>query len=207
VKQCTGLFLTLFMQRMLRIDDVIFSLDIIEKKFRCNLVRCQGLCCRYGDSGAVLTAAEGQILQEIWPVVKPFLRKEGIEVIEKVGTSVVDSDNDRVTPLIDNKECAYTIIEKNIFKCGIEKAWEEGKILFQKPLSCHLFPAKIKHFSGFTAVNYQELAICKSALSEGKAKGTFLYQFLKEPLTRAFGEKIYEELCIAAEEIKKNRNY
>lgn len=37
---------------MIRINDIIFSLDIIGKKFRCNLPRCLGNCCRYGDSGA-----------------------------------------------------------------------------------------------------------------------------------------------------------
>ena len=81
------------------------------------------ICCRYGDSGAPLSDEEVQILDEIWPVVRPYLRPEGIEVIEKKGTSVTDFENDKVTPLINNEECAYTIIKDNIFMCGIEKAW------------------------------------------------------------------------------------
>jgi hypothetical protein len=190
---------------MLRIDDTIFSFDILEKKFRCNLPLCYGNCCLYGDSGAPLSVAETLILEEIWNEVKPYLRPEGIEAIEKSGKSIKDFENENVTPLIENKECAYTIINDNIFMCGIEKAWSEGKIKFQKPLSCHLFPARIKYFSDFRAVNYEELSICASARDSGPREGVYVYEFLKEPLIRALGEEIYSELCVAAAELRKNK--
>ena len=188
---------------MLRIADVIFSPDVWEKKFLCDLPKCLGICCHYGDSGAPLGDGEKEILDEIWPAVKPFLRKKGIEVIEKTGTSMIDTDGDRVTPLINNEECAYTILKDNIFMCGIEKACNKGKVKFQKPISCHLFPLKIKQFSGFRAVNYQELPICKSALKYGSTKEIYVYEFLKVPLIRALGKDIYHELCIAARELRK----
>jgi len=189
---------------MLRIGDTIFSLDILEKKFRCHLPRCLGNCCRYGDSGAPVTKEEVAILKIIWPEVKPYLRPEGISVIEAEGSSVKDFENDTVTPLIRNEECAYAILDGNIFMCGIEKAWSEGKITFQKPVSCHLFPARIKQYAGFQAVNYQELSICHAAVGCGQAEGIYVYDFLKVPLIRALGEETYNELCIAAEELRKN---
>jgi len=189
---------------MLRINDTIFSLDILEKKFKCNLPRCLGSCCRYGDSGAPLSEEEVDTLKEIWPDVKPYLRPEGIEVIEKEGTSIRDFENDQVTPLVGNEECAYAVLDNNVFMCGIEKAWSEGKISFQKPVSCHLFPARIKRYSGFIAVNYQELSICHTAVGYGKAKGVYVYEFLKIPLIRVLGEETYNELCIAAEELRRN---
>ena len=192
---------------MLRIGDTIFSLDILEKRFRCDLPECLGNCCRYGDSGAPLTGEEVVILEKIWPEVKPYLRSEGISVIEEEGTSVKDFENDTVTPLIGNEECAYSILEGNIFMCGIEKTWSEGKITFQKPVSCHLFPARIKQFKGFQAVNYQELSICHSALRCGQTQGIYVYEFLKTPLIRALGEETYTELCIAAEELRKNPKF
>jgi hypothetical protein len=190
---------------MLRIDDTIFSFDILEKKFRCNLPLCYGNCCLYGDSGAPLSVSETLILDEIWPEVKPYLRPEGVAAIEENGRSIIDFENDRVTPLIEKKECAYTVIKDNIFMCGIEQAWSDGKIKFQKPLSCHLFPARIKYFSDFRAVNYEELSICISARNKGTEEGVFVYEFLKEPLIRALGEDLYTELCTAAEELRKNR--
>jgi hypothetical protein len=188
---------------MLRIGDTIFSLDILEKKFICNLPECLGNCCRYGDSGAPLSNAEAHILKEIYNEVKPYLRKEGIEAIEEKGTSVTDFQNDLVTPLIGNEECAYTFMEDNIFKCGIEQAWYYSKISFRKPLSCHLFPVRIKHFSNFKGVNYEELSICSCAREKGSREGVFVYEFLKEPLIRAIGEDTYRELCIATGELRK----
>ena len=190
---------------MLRIDDTIFSFDILEKKFRCNLPKCHGNCCRYGDSGAPLSNDEATILEDIWEIIRPYLRTEGIEAIEKKGTSVTDFENDRVTPLIGNEECAYTTIKDNILFCGIEQAWTEGKISFRKPLSCHLFPARIKYYSDFRAVNYEELAICSPARITGEREGLYVYEFLKEPLIRALGDKLYKELCIAAKELRKNK--
>ena len=188
---------------MLRIGDTIFSLDILEKKFRCDLPECLGNCCRYGDSGAPLTSEEVAVLEKIWPDVKPYLRSEGISVIEEEGTSVKDFENDMVTPLIDNAECAYTILDGNIFMCGIEKAWSEGKTEYQKPVSCHLFPAMVKQYAGFRAVNYKELSICSPAIRCGQSEGVYVYEFLKVPLIRALGEETYNELCIAAEELGK----
>jgi hypothetical protein len=189
---------------MLRIDDTIFSLDILEKKFRCSLPQCLGNCCRYGDSGAPLTNSEVNILEAIWTEVKPYLRPEGIAVIEDKGTSVTDFENERVTPLVGNEECAYTILKDNIFMCGIEKAWSDRKVNFQKPLSCHLFPARIRHYSDFKAVNYEELSICSPARECGTTDGVYVYEFLKEPLIRALGEDIYNDLCVAAGELRKN---
>ena len=190
---------------MLRIGDIIFSRDILERKFRCDLPKCFGNCCRYGDSGAPLLKEEARMLEDILPVVKPYLRQEGIAVIEKEGTSIRDFENDLVTPLIENAECAYTILHENVFLCGIEKAWQDRKISFRKPLSCHLFPARIKQYRDFSTVNYQELSICTPAVSCGKAEGVYVYEFLREPLIRALGEEIYSELCIAAKELRENQ--
>lgn len=190
---------------MLRIGDTIFSLDIIEKKFSCNLSQCLGNCCREGDSGAPLSDYEVQVLDEIWPALKPFLRIEGIRIIEKEGKSIKDFENEQVTPLINNRECVYTLIEDGVLVCGIEKAWASGEISFRKPLSCHLFPVRMKKFSGFTAVNYQELPLCQSARQKGSDSGIFLYEFLREPLIRALGEETYKELCMAAEQLRGNK--
>jgi hypothetical protein len=189
---------------MLRINNTIFSFDILEKKFICNLPKCLGNCCRYGDSGAPLTTDEADILEEILDKVIPYLRPEGIAAINEKGTSVTDFENDKVTPLIGNGECAYTNKDGNIFLCAIEQAWSEGKISFRKPLSCHLFPVRIKQYSDFRAVNYEDLAICSPARIEGNRKGVYVYMFLKESLIRALGEELYNELCIAAVELRKN---
>lgn len=190
---------------MLSIGRTVISMNIFDKKFCCDLEKCKGSCCRYGDSGAPLEEEEAVILEEIFPIVSDYMRSEGIVAVEKKGTSEIDSDGDTVTPLIGNDECAYAIIEDGIFKCAIEKAWFDGAVKFRKPLSCHLFPVRIKKYREFDAVNYEEWKICKPALKKGAELDLPVYKFLKEPLTRMYGEKWYNEIEKAAEDIKKSR--
>ena len=190
---------------MLRIDDTIFSFNILEKKFRCNLPACLGNCCRYGDSGAPLSVAETLILDEIWDEVKSYLRPEGVAVIEANGRSVSDFENERVTPLIGNEECAYTILKDNILMCGIELAWTDGKISFKKPLSCHLFPVRIKYYSDFRAVNYEKRfkeqilsnpnAIKKLSQISKESRNKNIYLVCYEGPTKACHRRILLRIC------------
>jgi len=187
---------------MIRIDDTLISLDLLEKKFCCNLKKCKGQCCVDGDSGAPLTAEEVELLPGIIEKVKQYMRPEGIAAIEMQGTHVIDSDNETVTPLIDEKECAYTIFENNITYCAIEKAWKENEIDFQKPISCHLYPVRVKSYNDFEAINYDIWKICEPARIFGSKKGVLVYEFLKEALIRRFGRSWYNQLDIAAKEIE-----
>jgi hypothetical protein len=141
----------------------------------CDLAACKGSCCRYGDTGAPLTAEEAAELERIRPALLPWLRPEGIRAIEKLGTSVTDIEGELVTPLISNEECAYTIMEDDVYKCGIETAFNAGAVNFRKPLSCHLFPVRVKQYSSFRAVNYEEWSICKAwcCLRRETEHGTF----------------------------------
>jgi len=190
---------------MFQIDDTIVSLSVVEQKFACDLNACHGCCCRYGDSGAPLQPEEAIILEKIWPKIKPFLRPEGISAVEEKGTSVTDIEGDTVTPLIGNEECAYALIEDGIFRCGIEKAFLEHAIKFRKPVSCHLFPVRVKNFTDFKAVNYEEWPICRTAVVAGERDNIELYRFLKEPLLRFFGREWYKKLQFAAREYKKQK--
>lgn len=186
---------------MLEIGKTIVSFDVIEEHFLCDLFKCKGACCVEGDSGAPLTAEEALKLEEIYPIVEPYMTQEGKAVIAHQGTSMVDEDGDTVTPLVNNRECAYTFTDdKGIVKCGIEKAFLEGKIDFRKPVSCHLFPVRITEYKRFDAVNYQELKICKPGRECGRGQKLPLYQFLKEPLIRKYGKDWYKQLAFAAKE-------
>lgn len=190
---------------MLQIGDTLISLDVIEKKFCCWVLKCKGVCCVEGDSGAPLTDEETGVIEEEYEYIKPFMKPGGIRAIEDQGTWVIDSENDKVTPLIDKKECAYVNFENGIAKCSIEAAYFEGKTRFRKPISCHLYPIRIKQYPSFTAVNYDTWDICKPAIAYGKKNSIYVYQFLKEPLIRRFGEDWYKELQIAADTLLKSQ--
>jgi hypothetical protein len=187
---------------MLRIDDTLISLDLIERNFCCYLDKCKGQCCVKGDSGAPLISNEVELLPAIIEKIKPYMRPEGIEAIEKQGTHVIDTDHEEVTPLIDGLECAYTIFEDGIAKCAIEKAWLEKVVDFQKPVSCHLYPVRVKTYNSFEAINYDKWDLCQSARILGDRKGIPVYKFAKDALIRRFGNNWFEQLQIAAKEIE-----
>jgi len=184
---------------MLEIGRTIVSLDILEKKFLCDLLQCKGACCVEGDSGAPVTPDEVESIKEAYPEVESYIDEIHREEISKQGFAVIDLDGDLVTPLVNNKQCVYSFEEKGILKCGIEKAFLDGKINFRKPVSCHLFPIRITEYKRFDAVNYQQIDICKPGRECGKSAKLPLYVFLKEPLVRKYGAEWYEQLEFAAE--------
>ena len=193
---------------MIQIDNKLISEDIFSEEFVCNLSKCKGACCVEGDVGAPLDKHETEILDRIFEKVKPYLRKEGVEAIAQQGTWTIDPmDGDFVTPMVNGNECAYVIFdEKGITKCGIEKAYEDGAVDWQKPISCHLYPIRVNEYSTFTALNYHEWSICSDACTLGKELQVPVYKFLKTPLIRKYGEEFYTTLCEAAEEWNREFN-
>lgn len=188
---------------MFQLRKTIVSEDLLEKDFVCNLSACKGACCVDGEAGAPLTEEETKKLEEIYPKVKPLLRKEGIEVIEKEGAWITSDFDELETPLINHKECAYVIFDNNkTALCGIEEAYNQGVIDWKKPISCHLYPVRVKEYSEFAAVNYNKWDICDDACVLGKELQVPVYKFVKEALIRKFGETWYEELEKVAEQHK-----
>lgn len=192
---------------MIEVGNTLVSELLFERQFLCDLDACKGACCVEGDEGAPLEKEEVEFLEKNIGKIKPFLRKEGIQAIEREGTSVPDREGEPVTTLVEGKECAYVIFDqKGIAKCGIEKAWEEGAVDFQKPISCHLYPIRITKIASMEALNYSKWHICDPACKLGEMKGLKVYRFLKDALTRKYGEdyfSILEEVDEALENIKK----
>ncbi|ATL46802.1 hypothetical protein COR50_06210 [Chitinophaga caeni] len=191
---------------MIVIDDKYISDELIEKNFVCNLTACKGACCVAGDCGAPLEASELDVLPQIYPIVKPYLRAEGIREIEKQGFHTVDDEHGYVTPLVNGGICAYaTIDDKGIVGCGIEQAFNDGKIDYKKPVSCHLYPIRITKYPGFEAVNYDRWDICKPACKNGNKLQVPVYRFLKNAIIRKYGEEFYEVLDKIAQNQHKDQ--
>ncbi len=188
---------------MFQLGKTIVSEDILQKDFVCNLSACKGACCVDGDAGAPLSEEETIILAEIYPKIKSFLRKDGIAAIEEQGTSIIGTDGTLETPLVENASCVYVIFDGKTALCGIEQAYNQGVIDWKKPVSCHLYPIRVKDFSEFAAVNYDKWDICDDACSLGKELEVPVYKFVKEALIRRFGENWYMELEKVAEELKQ----
>ena len=189
------------LEDMFQLGKTIVSEEIIENDFVCNLNSCKGACCIDGEAGAPLEDKETEILVDIFSDIKPFLSKEGIAVIEEHGAFVKGDDGEWETPLVNNSECAYVIFsDSGIAKCGIEEAYNKGATTWKKPVSCHLYPVRVKEYSELTAVNYHKWQICDPACSLGEELQVPIYKFVKDALIRKFGEKWYAELEKVAEE-------
>jgi hypothetical protein len=185
---------------MLEIKNTLVSLDVIEEKFVCDLSQCKGACCVVGESGAPLTNQEKNLVEEAYPVIRQYMTPVGIEAVEAQGWYVYDIEGDCVTPLVNQKECAYAFRdEQGITLCAFEKAFYERKIDFLKPLSCHLYPIRVTKYKEYDAVNYESNSICSAACRKGNDTGTILYQFLQKPLVRAYGQDWYDELTLTAQ--------
>jgi len=190
---------------MIDIEGKIVSLDVLEQKFACDLNACKGICCVEGDSGAPLEEEEIHILEEISDAVKPYMEPGGIAAVEKQGAWVIDTDGDYVTPLVEGRQCAYVYFNDGMALCAIEKAWKEGKVSFRKPISCHLYPIRIKHYKRFDALNYDRWEVCAPACACGKKLKIPVYKFVKGALVRKYGQDWYDQLEEAAILVEQER--
>ena len=168
---------------MIQIEDKIVSQDVFDVLFACDYAACKGACCVEGDSGAPLEPGEAELLRKHLPLVEHLLSPQARAIIAEQGVSYLDEDGDEVT----------SIVEGNC-QCAFEKVYYEGKSDFIKPLSCQLYPIRLTRYPDFTAVNYHKWSLCKCALKRGRQLQLPVYQFLKAPLIRAFGEEWYTQL-------------
>ncbi|HLF32644.1 MAG TPA: DUF3109 family protein [Cyclobacteriaceae bacterium] len=193
---------------MIVIKDTVVSDEILDNFFVCDLVKCKGACCVEGDLGAPLGEDELQSIKDVLPDIEPYLSGAGIEEIRTQGPYVKDFEGDYSTPTIHGRECAYSVYDEDgILRCGFELAWNDGKTGFRKPISCHLYPVRIKKNKVNSQVNYHRWHICSPACDLGKAMKIPLYIFVKDALVRKFGEEWYLELeAIARKRSRASNN-
>jgi len=188
---------------MIVIDNILVSDAVVDEAFVCDLTACKGACCVLGDEGATVTNEEIKIIENSLDKIKPYMTSEGIAEIEKNGIAYQKSEDQMGLNCVDKKACVFVNYDKNgVALCGIENAYNAKKIDWKKPLSCHLYPIRIDKYKAYDAVNYYEWKICKAACALGNKLKVKVYQFLKEPLIRAFGEEFYTQLDAYVEQKK-----
>jgi hypothetical protein len=179
---------------MIKLDHTLISDDLKSVQFVCNLEKCKGACCVEGDAGAPLEEEEISVLEDYIDEIKPYMLEAGIREVENIGVFDYDADGKFVTPLVNGRECAFVYFENGITRCAIEKAFQEKKIPFAKPISCHLYPVRIHHLKMGDGVNYHKWHICNKALENGEKLKVPLYRFLEEALIRKYGRSWYNKL-------------
>ena len=199
---------------ILEVGGVLLSSEILTEKFCCDLSVCKGECCVEGDAGAPVTIDEIAEIEECLDAVWGDLSASAQSVIDKQGVAYTDQEGDLVTSIVRGKDCVFTYygdIEdwnthlpiQDCCLCALEKAYRAGKTKFCKPVSCALYPIREKRLSGgLVGLNYNRWDVCKTAIVKGAQEDIFLYQFLRDPLIRRFGEAWYQELLDTVKELK-----
>ena len=197
---------------MFQIGDVLISDDVLGKRFLCDLSQCKGACCIEGDAGAPVEPDEVKQLEDALPAVWDDLSAEARDVIRRQGLTYTDIDGQQVISIVNGRDCVFTCYQDlelpgetipNCCLCAYERLYRQGKIKWCKPISCALYPIRVKELSnGLVGLNYNRWDVCKDAVAKGRREGIYIYQFLKEPLIKRFGEEWYAELASLAEEVQ-----
>ena len=189
---------------ILQVGDVLVSPDIITEKFCCDLDACKGACCVEGDAGAPVTLDEIAEMEDALDQVWPGMAARAQAVVDRQGVAYNDPEGDLVTSIVDGRDCVFTCHEGGTCLCLLEKAYREGRSKFCKPISCALYPIREKRLSnGLTGLNYHKWSVCEAARKKGEALSLHVYEFLKEPLVRRFGQAWYDELAATVEQLKQ----
>ena len=188
---------------ILQIGEILVSSEVITEYFCCDYEVCRGACCIIGESGAPLLESELEPLERYYPHYEAWMSVEGRDKVAESGFFEVDRDGDLVTPLLKgSEECAFTRFEGENCFCAIERAHCAGRCPFVKPISCRLYPIRASVLrNGLTALNLHRWDICRCAFEKGRREGIRVYEFLRGPLTDAYGEAFYAELSAVADQL------
>jgi len=185
------------MKELLVIDSVAVEGSLLDRKFACDLLKCKGACCSLpGGRGAPLLDSEIEQIRDTLPEVLPMLSEEKQSAIKRHGF-YEGNPGDYATTCIDDKDCVFVYRENGIAKCAIERAFNKGKVNFRKPISCHLYPIRVNRFGG-DILRYHEIAECKPAVMKGETEKVNVIEFVKNALTRLYGEDWYNKLEVYA---------
>ena len=189
---------------IIQVGNVLVSPDVFTQKFCCDLEVCHGACCIEGDAGAPVTIEEIAGIEENVDAVWNELSASAQSVIDQQGVAYIDREGDMVTSIVGRKDCVFTCYQEGCCLCVLERAYRKAEIDFCKPISCALYPIREKALgNGLVGLNYHRWQICQCAVEKGKELNLPLYQFLKEPLIRRFGQQWYDELCAVANQLSR----
>jgi len=173
------------------VGQVLIDPEITTARFSCDVSLCRGACCTLeGGRGAPITDSEAKEIERIFPVVSQYLPASHLDVIRKDGLHE-GPPGARATTCVDNKACVFSYVDAGVNRCSFERAFLDGRSEWRKPLSCHLFPLRIRNV-GADLLRYERIPECKPGRDRGERENVMMYEFLQDALTRSFGESWYQ---------------
>lgn len=194
---------------MFKVKNTILADDIATAKFACDLPRCKGACCVVGDAGAPVTKQEIPVLHKAYRKLKDELRAEAVAVADEEGVVLGTEKSGYEINTVNQQECIFVQYnEDGVAHCAIQKAYFGGRLKWEKPLSCHLFPVRLKRIAGFDYASFEYVPkLCSAACQKAEKENIFLAEFLEKPLVRRYGDEWYDEFITSCKEIRDRKGY
>ncbi|MBO6586087.1 MAG: DUF3109 family protein [Gracilimonas sp.] len=194
---------------MFKVKNTILSDDIATAQFACDLPRCKGACCVVGDAGAPVAKEEIPALNKAYHLLKSELQKEAVEIAEKDGVVIGTQDSGYEISTVESDDCIFVKYDKNdVAYCAIQQAYFDGRLKWEKPISCHLFPVRLKKIADFDYANFEYVPkLCSAACERGENENIYLAEFLEKPLVRRYGEKWFASFIEACKEIREKEKH
>ncbi|REL37819.1 DUF3109 family protein [Rhodohalobacter sp. SW132] len=191
---------------MFRVQDVILSEDIATSRFACDITRCKGACCVVGDAGAPVEKGEIPILRKAFGLLKDRLTPEALAAADEHGVVQKENEGQYAITCVEEGDCIF--VEKDedgVATCAIQNAYYRGEINWEKPLSCHLYPIRLKKISGMDFANFEYIPdLCSAGCNNGRQSGTYLSEFLEKALKRRYGTDWYDDFITACNEVRSS---
>lgn len=189
---------------MFMVQHTLLADDIAHARFACDISRCKGACCVVGDAGAPVSKSEVAVLKKAYSQLKDRLSAEARDTVLVNGLIQESADKKLELSCVPSGECVFVqYTDTGVATCAIQNAFYKGEFDWEKPISCHLYPLRIKKLSGIEWINYEYIpSLCSAACDRAEKEGIYLANFLKKPLIRRYGESWYTEFIAACEHIR-----
>ncbi|MEI6639343.1 MAG: DUF3109 family protein [Chlorobium sp.] len=171
---------------LVSIGSVLIEKEVLKAFFSCDLHECRGACCVEGELGAPLSPVEAEQLQELPEELLRMLPEKGLRYLRRHGPVEV-YQGVQYTRTVENAECVFTCSRDGITFCAIEIARREGVLGFDKPISCRLFPIRVRKKFGLDYLVYEQHSMCRTARKAGRECKVQLIDYLSPALELRFG--------------------
>jgi hypothetical protein len=175
------------------IGEVLVDSSVLEARFSCSLDLCRGACCIEGELGAPIDAQEAGFLESSVERLRPMLPERNLRYLRRQGSTEVYQGS-LYTRTIEGRECVFVFHENGMALCAVEAAWRQGLLSSTKPLSCRLFPIRIRKKFGLDYLVYEQHAMCRDARCQGAEQGVRLIDYVGSALAERYGRDWYLSL-------------
>lgn len=176
---------------MLIVDGVFLPRSLLKMRFSCPYESCGGACCVVGEGGAPILSSEINRIKEYFAAVSALMDSETTDCYRNFGFYQNDGDELSTTCLNGTGRCVFTKkTDNSSVTCILETVSKKLGIKTLRPVSCRLFPLRIRSFNGIDIIDVEFWDECQNAWNQGP----FLLEFCKNALIDYFGPDWVEKL-------------